>query len=169
MRGLRVLTFAALAAALAPLWSRTAAGPAKGPMPDPPSTFEGRPLDVVAGPLASRNLIEDFPGRLATLTDGERMIVWRHVVEPTRHLHALSYCYRCSGFEVEVLPRSSDDASEAWGRFRAEKDGEAVLVREVIVDAAGGRFVDVSSWWWAAAIGGSPGPWTAWAVVESAR
>jgi hypothetical protein len=168
MRGRVTFLLACVAAAIAPLFRTGAVAAEAGPLPDPPATFEGRALRRVDQSDVTRAFASEFPGRLATFTDGERMIVWRHVVEPTRRMHALSYCYRCAGYVVEPLPAIHDATGAVWGRFAFESDGARFEVREAVVDADGARFTDVSSWWWSAAVGASRGPWTAWAVVERA-
>jgi len=49
------------------------------------------------------------------------------------------------------------------------RDGKHLLVRERIYEAAGERsFTDVSSWYWAAVLGRSVGPWWAILIAEAA-
>jgi hypothetical protein len=168
VRGRLTFLVACAAAAIAPFFRDERTFEANLSLPDPPTGFEGRALRPVAENAVTRAFAREFPGRLATLTDGDRMIVWRHVVEPTRRLHALSYCYRCAGYEVRPLPAVVDADGAAWSRFDFRSEGARFEVREAVVDAEGARFGDVSSWWWSAAVGRSPGPWTAWAVIERA-
>ena len=48
--------------------------------------------------------------------------------------------------------------------FRAGKDGKSFAVRERIYDDAGGNWTDISTWYWAALLGKTHGPW--WSIVE---
>jgi exosortase/archaeosortase family protein len=132
----------------------------------PPTSFEGRSLSPVAPSASLRAVDFGFPGRLAVLSDGERVVIWRRVLEPTRRLHALSYCLRCGGSELSSLPPKADGSGALWSRFSVLDRGESYELRERIVSDDGAVFGDVSSWWWSAATGTSKGPWTAWAVVS---
>jgi hypothetical protein len=53
-----------------------------------------------------------------------------------------------------------------WRCFVAERDGRSTRVFERIVDAQGQAYTDASSWFWAAQLGQSSGPWQA---VTTAR
>ncbi|HET9205271.1 MAG TPA: hypothetical protein VFO28_03465, partial [Burkholderiaceae bacterium] len=66
--------------------------------------------------------------------------------------------------EETQLHRDAD--ARLWRCFVAERDGERLRVCERIVDADGQAFVDASSWFWAASLGRSTGPWRAVTRVE---
>jgi hypothetical protein len=52
------------------------------------------------------------------------------------------------------------------GCFDASRGGTRLRVCESIRDSAGGEWTDVSSWYWAALLGRSSGPWWATTVAE---
>jgi hypothetical protein len=127
----------------------------------------GRPCAAPAGTdrrgacVAAR-----FPGSIARLTDGERQFVWREVREPTRMLHPAADCYRASGFRVDAAQLEVDGQQRRWRCFDAQRGGERLRVCERIVDAQGASFTDSSSWFWAALLGQSSGPWQAVTMAE---
>lgn len=145
---------ASAAATLVPLGS----GAVPSGFPGWPDRFEGEVL--VPAPLTEveSRFAAGFPGRIARFRAGNRQLVLRWVVEPTRRLHPAADCYRGSGFQV--IPRSPADG---WGRFEAVKEGRRVEVLERIRDAAGASWPDVSSWYWSALLGRTGGPW--WSEV----
>ena len=49
-----------------------------------PADWEGRPLRPLALSPVEERFARGFPGRIARLTDGEQVLVWRHVERPTR-------------------------------------------------------------------------------------
>jgi len=61
----------------------------------------------------------------------------------------------------------ADAGDRLWRCFIAERDGERVRVCERIVDAHDQDFTDASSWFWAATLGRSTGPWRAMTRVEA--
>jgi hypothetical protein len=156
-------------AALAPLTSHPSAAAADAAFPGWPTTFDGRPLH--ARPLLPREqgFAAGFPGRIATFGDGRRLYVVRWVTRATRRLHPAADCFRGAGYTIEPRPLRRDAQGRAWGTFLAVRGHTRLLVRERIADAAGREeFTDASSWYWAALLGKSRGPWWAWTVVESA-
>jgi|CXWL01.1.fsa_nt_gi hypothetical protein len=172
MRAVLAFLTACALAALAPLVPRPAADATTvAAFPGWPSSVEGRPL--VAVPLAERDrhFADGFPGRIATFSDGPRLLLLRWVDRPTRQLHAAADCFRGAGYAVEPAPLLRDADGHLWGvslasRDAASRDATRLHVRERIVDATGRAFTDASSWYWAALLGTSPGPWWAWTVVE---
>jgi len=172
MSSLLILCFAvssSLAAVLPVMGPKeTAAAPAY--FPGFPSTFEGRQLAAVPLSSMTRRFAESFPGRIGVFTDGRRRIVVRFVYSSTRQLHPSSDCYRAGGYEIKWLPELIDGAGIEWGRFRARRGSEFLVVRERIFDSGGGSrkqsFTDVSAWYWSALMGRSRGPWWAITVVE---
>jgi hypothetical protein len=109
----------------------------------------------------------DFPGAIARFRAGPREIVLRYVTEATRRLHPAADCLRATGHAVRSTGPIVDARERLWATFVASKDGRSWRIRERIVDESTGQvFVDVSSWWWAAMLERSAGPWWSWVVVE---
>jgi hypothetical protein len=128
-----------------------------------------RPLALT--PLETR-FAGAFPGTMARFTDGSREILFRRVARPTRKLHPASDCLRASGYTVQPLPAETGSPGRTWSRLAAERKGERLEVREIVVagdgmlaavgGAGGGEsWTDVSAWYWNALWGRSGGPWTA--------
>ena len=134
--------------------------------PEFPSEWEGRPLRPLVLTEVEQRFARQFPGSLARLTDGERVLVLRTVLQPTRMLHPAADCYRGLGWRV-VHARLQRDAQQAlWRCFDALRDGRRLRVCERIVDAQGRAFTDTSAWYWAALLDQSRGPWTALTVAS---
>lgn len=167
MRSRLAFLIACVLAALAPLRSPTSAPRATIAFPGWPRKVDGRPL--TPRPLAPREarFAAGFPGRIATFDDGRRRFILRWVTEPTRKLHPAADCLRGAGYEVEPQALWRDGAGRLWGVSIATREGTRLRILERIVDARGRSFTDVSSWYWAALLGSSDGPWWAWTVVES--
>jgi hypothetical protein len=89
------------------------------------------------------------------------------VTRPTRALHPASDCFRGLGYRIEQTQLQREPDSRLWRCFIAERNGERVRVCERIVDANDQDFVDASSWFWAATLGRSTGPWRAMTRVEA--
>lgn len=158
---------ALIACALLPLGREPAAKPAPATSTEAPTEWDGatwRPLalDTVEQRFASR-----FPGRIARLTDGERVMVWREVGVPSRMLHPAADCYRGLGYRIADIRLETDTQARTWRCFVAERDGQRLRVCERIVDAQGQAFTDASSWFWAAQLGQSAGPWQAYTIARS--
>ncbi len=134
-----------------------------------PDKFEGRPVTELALSERDRVLARGFPGRVAKFTDGTRSILFRWIAGETRKLHPASDCFRGIGYSVRPRPLVVDGSGKRWGGFEASRKGQVVRVRERIEDAAGGEWTDVSSWYWAAALGRTKGPWFSVVVVEADR
>ncbi len=160
-----------LLAALLPL----AASPRAEPVPrhvEWPQAWEGRPLRPLATTAVEQRFAARFPGAIARFSDGERVLVLRRVNEPTRMLHPAADCFRGLGYRIERTQLEHDAQSRLWRCFVAEgRAGERLRVCERIApfDESGGAeaFVDASSWFWAATLGRSRGPWQAVTVVEA--
>jgi hypothetical protein len=69
---------------------------------------------------------------------------------------------------VRHLPLHIDTTGRSWSRFEATRGTERILVRERIFTEAGASWTDVSSWYWSALWGSSPGPWFSVTVAETA-
>jgi hypothetical protein len=160
---------AAAAAALAPLLAapRAATMAAQDGFPGWPTHHEGRALREL--PLTPREaaFVQDFPGRVGRFTDGSREIIIRWVGAPTRRLHSASDCFRGSGYGITPLPVRRDAAGAAMGCFRARHGADDMTVCEVIHDARGESWPDVSAWYWSAILAATPAPW--WSVVVADR
>jgi hypothetical protein len=148
--------------ALAPLARRTST-PSEGPTAsiEWPTTWEGHLLRPLAFSAVEQRFAARFPGRMARLTDGEQVLVLREVRKPTRMLHPAADCYRGLGYSIRQAQLERDAQQRLWRCFVAERDGRQIRVCERIVDANGQAYTDASSWFWAAQLGQSTGPWQA--------
>ena len=154
-----------LAAALQP--RHAGADLATAPAPEWPSAWDGAPLRPLALGEVERRFAQRFPGAIARLTDGQQVIVMRHVTRPTRMLHPAVDCYRALGYGIAQTRLERDAEARLWRCFIAERAGAQKLrVCERVVDAAGAAFTDTSAWYWAAAGGQSTGPWQAVTVAR---
>ncbi len=156
-----------LTAALVPLIPAPTATPAaSGTFPGWPATFEGRALRAVElSPFEQEFVDRGDVSRIGKFTDGERTIGFRWIEGPTRHVHAVAYCYRAGGWKVTTRPIVIDHQGARWGAFEARRGGVVRTVQERIVDADGRSWTDVSSWYWPALLGQSRGPWWATTVT----
>jgi hypothetical protein len=129
--------------------------------PEWPREWDGKPLRPLALSAVEQRFAAQFPGRVARLTDGEAVLVWRDVARPTRQLHPAADCYRALGYRIERAALEHDAHSRLWRCFIAVQGTRRLRVCERIQDAAGTSFTDASSWYWAAQLGRSRGPWQA--------
>lgn len=164
MKGRAALLAASLAAALVPLV------PGRHPSSGAGPTFPGWPAELAGVPAlplpeAEARRLVGFPGRMARfrLPGQELVLAWVHT--PTRRLHPADDCFRGAGYALEPRPLVRDPAGRLWSARRATRPGETLLVTERIEAADGGSFSDVSSWYWAALLGTSRGPWLHWRVA----
>jgi exosortase/archaeosortase family protein len=165
-RWARALAFVAFVAlALTPLLRKeTVATPTAVPSVEWPQHYEGRQLRPLALSVVEQRFAQEFPGAIGRFSDGEGVIVLRHIATPTRKLHPATDCYRGLGYTISALALERETVSTSptpalWRCFIAAKDGQRVRVCEQIVDAAGQSFSDPSAWYWAAILGQSHGPW----------
>jgi hypothetical protein len=166
-RGAKALFALALAVcALAPL-ARPHAVAAPRDAGEPPVHWDGHAWRPLALDAVEQRFAARFPGRIARLTDGERVLVWREVAAPTRMLHPAADCYRGLGYRLGDTRLETDETGRLWRCFVAERDGRRLRVCERIVDAQGQSWTDASSWFWAAQLGQSAGPWQAYTIVRS--
>ncbi|MDR1935063.1 MAG: hypothetical protein LBS49_05715 [Candidatus Accumulibacter sp.] len=136
-----------------------------------PAAWRGRRLRPLALSAVEQRFAQGFPGKIARLTDGRNMLVWRHVARPTRMLHPATDCYRALGWRIhgEHLEQLENGRQgERWRCFVAEqaREGARLRVCERIEDRAGQGFTDASAWYWAAITGQSAGPWRAVTVAS---
>lgn len=158
------LVFAALAGS-APLWPRAAAE-TQADRPTPPTDW---PVGAVGHDWTPQALGErearfarDFPGRIGVFsTPDGRIIVLRHVAQPTRKLHPAADCLRGLGYTVTPRPIFAQTDGVEWGEVAATRDNETLRVRERILGADSRAWTDISAWYWSAALGRAAGPWLA--------
>lgn len=156
-----------LCAALIPLiFEPASTPPGSGNPVDWPREIGGVELTRVALSDQERGYYRDFPGRIARFLAGDREVVIRTVDQPSRKLHPAADCLRGSGYRVSPQPARRDLEGGFWGCVLAEKAGQKLRVCEQIEDSAGRSWYDVSSWYWAALLGGSTGPWRALTIAE---
>lgn len=153
--------------ALAPLAQSSTSGEAASTQsPEWPVVWEGKALRPLALSAVEMRFAARFPGHIARLTDGQQVVVLRQVRQPTRMLHPAADCYRGLGYRIQQAQLQRDAQQRLWRCFIAERGGQRQRVCERIVDADGQAFTDASSWFWAAQLGQSSGPWQA---VTTAR
>ncbi len=166
----RLLAFlcAALIAALTPcVFTRSESAPiSDGDFPGWPGQYNGLPYQPVPASKADAAFYREFPGKIQCVSQGKKRIVMRWVAKPTRQLHPSSDCFRGLGYKVSWQPLLTDSNRRRWSRFNAEKEGRTVEVTERIYDREGQSWTDISSWYWAALLGKTRGPW--WSDVEIA-
>jgi hypothetical protein len=129
-----------------------------------PAKFEGRTLTPQAM-SREQNKFKAFSGKIAKFTDGKNEILFREVRTATRQLHSSSDCFRGSGFSIEPMPMFMDNEGDVWSRFQATRGEQRLEVREIVSDLQGQSWSDVSSWYWAAVLGKTKGPWLATTVA----
>jgi len=160
---IRLLLAASLLAALIPFAVDVLGGApraaAAGALPPWPREFQGRPLTPVPLAESERRFLAGFPGGVARFTDGERDVLLRWVTQPTRRLHPADDCYRAWGFTVGPPVIRADRDGVRWRCFTARKDGAQREVCEQVRDAEGTHWTDMSSWYWAATLDRTAGPW----------
>ncbi len=169
-----LLLFGAALCAAAPWWAGRALAPAAAPRAgergadwELPREWDGRPLRPLALSAVEERFAARFPGRVARLTDGEAVLVWRRVERPTRMLHPAADCYRALGHRIERTVLEDDALARRWRCFDAVQGAQRLRVCERIEDARGNAFTDASSWYWAAQLGRSTGPWLALTVTRT--
>jgi hypothetical protein len=160
-----------LLAVVAAAWPLLAPGHASSPPAaaalEWPRELDGRPLRPLAlGPVEQR-FAARFPGAIGRFDDGRRVVILRHVTAPTRMLHPAADCFRGLGYRIadEQLERTADATLQRC--FVAERAGTRLRVCETIRDADGRVYTDASSWFWAAALARSRGPWLATTTAEA--
>jgi hypothetical protein len=156
--------FTLVLCALTPLLNGHAAragGDARSAGAEWPTQWQGRRLRPLALSAVEQRFAARFPGQIARLTDGSQVLVWREVQRPTRMLHPAADCYRGLGYRIDDARLEHDAQQRLWRCFVASRNGQRLRVCERIVDADGRAFTDASSWFWAAQLGRSAGPWQA--------
>jgi hypothetical protein len=166
MRSTTIFVIACVVAALTPLLPLGKKSKSPDPhfpgWPTPHSSWQ--PLPLNQGELRFEN---GFPGKVGKFSDGTREMAIRWVTEPTRMLHPASDCLQGLGYSVKPQPLLVDETARRWGCLLAIRHDQTIRVRERIYDNAGNEWTDVSSWYWAAVLGKTSGPW--WAVTIAER
>jgi hypothetical protein len=151
---------------LATLGAAAKPAPRDRPAPEWPRVWDGKPLRPLVLASVEQRFASRFPGSIARMTDGEQVLVLRHVEQPTRMLHPAVDCYRGLGYRVEnqQLERNRDQQLQRC--FVASNGKNRLRVCEQITDADGKVFTDTSAWYWAALMNQSSGPWQAVTVAR---
>jgi hypothetical protein len=134
-----------------------------------PRQWDGRALRPLALSAVEQRFAAQFPGRVERLTDGAAVLVWRDVHAPTRMLHPAADCYRALGYRIEHAALQFDAQTRLWRCFEATPGATGsprLRVCERIEDARGDAYTDASSWYWAALLGHSRGPWQAITITR---
>ena len=168
----RWLLLALLACAIGPLTGRGLAERVHAPSANErphewPRQWQGDTLRPLAPTAVEQRFAQRFPGRIGRFEADGRIWVLRDMTRPTRALHPASDCFRGLGYRIERTQLQREAGARLWRCFVAERDGERLRVCERIVDAHDQAFVDASSWFWAATLGRSSGPWRAMTRVEA--
>ncbi len=144
--------------------ARSAAVSLDTPSVEWPTHFRDQPLTPLPLSELEQRFARRFPGAMARFSDGERVLIVRHVERPTRQLHPATDCFKAIGYTIERPRVKIDDRGERWSCFVATRDGARMRVCERIVDSEGREWTDTSAWFWSAQYGG--GPWRALTVVQ---
>lgn len=166
MSALRVLLLSAMLAALTPMIDGRSEALTTPALPPWPHEFQGRPLTPMALSADERKFLSGFPGDIARFTDGERDLILRWVTRPTRQLHPAEDCYRGMGFEVSATRVHADRDGARWRCFEVTRNGTTRSVCEQLRDREGAHWTDVSSWYWAATLQRTEGPWLVTTVAQ---
>lgn len=159
--------FAFVLAALLPLVVPAAPAP-RAEHVEWPQQWEGRALRPLALSDVEQRFAARFPGAIGRFSDGQRVIVLRRVNAPTRMLHPAADCFRGLGHQLGAVALERDARQRLWRCFESTApDGQRLRVCERIEGEDGSSFIDPSSWFWAATLGQSSGPWQAVTVVEA--
>jgi hypothetical protein len=131
-----------------------------------PQSFAGRRLSRLALSEQEQVFGRDFPGHIARFSDGYREIIMRSVRIPTRLLHPAADCLKGAGYTITPQPLRLDTSGQPWHCVQAAQGGKRLQVCESIQDPQGRRWSDVSTWYWAALLGQTHGPWLAVTIAE---
>lgn len=129
-----------------------------------PCQYDGAPYQQVTPSKADAAFYQEFPGKIQCVSQPGRRVIMRWVAKPTRQLHPSSDCFRGLGYEIKWQPLVTDARGVRRSWFTAQKDGKRFDVKERIYDMSGKNWTDISSWYWAALLGKTAGPW--WSDVE---
>lgn len=131
-----------------------------------PTEIGGVPLTQVALSEEERGFSTGFPGKVGRFSAGDQEVVIRIIERPSRKLHPSADCLRGAGYQISPQPARRDQDGQLWGCVLANKKGQSLKVCEQITDPEGGSWYDVSSWYWAALLRRTSGPWREITVAE---
>jgi len=155
----------ALLAAITPLLlTRNVDSSLASAFPGWPAEYKGAAIERVQPQKADLAFYQEFPGKIQCFSQGTKRIIMRWVEKPTRQLHPSSDCFRGVGYDVTWQPLVTDASGNRWSTFSARKEKRNFVVHERIYDGKGQNWTDISSWYWAALLGQTKGPW--WSIVE---
>ncbi|MEO0415169.1 MAG: archaeosortase/exosortase family protein [Verrucomicrobiota bacterium] len=116
-----------------------------------PDQWQGCYLEEMTLTESEVAFAKQFPGEIGVFTTGPDKIIMRWVTQPTRKLHSSADCLRAAGFEIET---------ERAGVFVVTSEQGVFLVEEKI-SGDDQSWREVSSWFWAATLRRTQGPWIA--------
>lgn len=132
-----------------------------------PKQFDGLTLRQLDLSGHGERFARDFPGQIASFTDGEREFIIRWLTRPSRSVRSAWDCFQGTGHTLNVgLLIWRDPQGRRWRTFDAKGSDETLRVFERIYDDAGQIWTDVSSWYWAALLRKTEGPWWIVTIVE---
>jgi len=131
-----------------------------------PGQLDGVPLRPLAPTALDARFEDEFPGRIGRFTCSNRVVILRWVSRPTRALHRAEVCFMGVGYRITPRPVFIDADGNHWSAFTAVRGTETLTVRTRVHDTHGASWPDISSWYWAASLRRTPGPW--WAVTIAA-
>jgi hypothetical protein len=179
MRLTLIYITACLVAALVPFLPMRTETQRSLAFPGWPTHFAGRVLQQLPLSVREQRFDTGFPGHVARFTDGQREIILRWVTQETRKLHPSTHCLQGAGYAIQPLPLWTDPVGSRWGCALAQRGTETLRVCERLATqlepasaadqsaAAMPGWTDVSSWYWAAFLGKTNGPWWAITVAET--
>jgi hypothetical protein len=135
-----------------------------------PTHFRGQPLTQLPPTALEARFAARFPGAVARFTDGEQLLIVRHVRRATRLLHPASDCFRAAGYAVAAAQVAIDPQGVRWRCFIASRGEERLRVCERISESldetSESGWTDVSAWFWDAQFRRGADAWWALTVVS---
>jgi exosortase/archaeosortase family protein len=132
-----------------------------------PGEFEHQALVAQTPAPEVARFFRSFPGKVGFFRTGTQQLILRWVNEPTRRLHPAEHCYRANGYTVQPARQCVREGGTRYGCFIATRGNRSIRVSERIYDGHGREFTDVSSWYWAAILGRTQGPWHGVTIAET--
>jgi hypothetical protein len=123
-----------------------------------PSEFNGEELFPIDEP-DNEALAIRFDGKIGRFQFGHDNLVIRWVSKPSRSVHPAADCFRANGYKIHDEKLCSSKNNQLWRCFEVTRNNERFSVRERIFDKNGSAWTDTSSWYWAATLGKTEGPW----------
>jgi len=134
-----------------------------------PTHFRGQPLTQLPPTALEARFAARFPGAVARFTDGEQLLIVRHVRRATRLLHPASDCFRAAGYAVASAKAAVDEQGLRWRCFVALRGEERLRVceriSETLDEANASGWTYVSAWFWDAQFRRNESAWWALTVV----